>query len=140
MLFRLLLCLYAANTMLQWYIREASTAIYVANIPTCWPLARRLFGLKSWGSSDETRSQTRTKPKSKTYMSAMRMEGTNASRFPPRKDDKVRRTESMQNIIEPSIEGRSEEAVGYVFHLSRCSLTAGEASTGLLITTEWRLT
>lgn len=31
-----------------WYIREASTAIYVANIMCWWPLLRKLFGLKAF--------------------------------------------------------------------------------------------
>ncbi|PQE06238.1 hypothetical protein CJF30_00005185 [Rutstroemia sp. NJR-2017a BBW] len=97
-------------TWTYWYIREASTAIYVANIPTCWPLARRVFGLTSWSSSDETKSRTRTKPRSKSYVSAMRMEGTNSSRFPSRKEDKIHKTESMQNIVERSMDGKSDEA------------------------------
>ncbi|KAL2814256.1 hypothetical protein BJX63DRAFT_431413 [Aspergillus granulosus] len=34
------------TTMYQlWYIREASTAIYVANLVCLWPLVRKLFGL-----------------------------------------------------------------------------------------------
>jgi hypothetical protein len=31
-----------------WYIREASTAIYVANLMCLWPLLRKLFGLKAF--------------------------------------------------------------------------------------------
>ncbi|CAI7653135.1 unnamed protein product [Penicillium glandicola] len=31
-----------------WYIREASTAIYVANLMCWWPLLRKLFGLKAF--------------------------------------------------------------------------------------------
>ncbi|KAJ5960201.1 uncharacterized protein N7479_007351 [Penicillium vulpinum] len=31
-----------------WYIREASTAIYVANLMCWWPLLRRLFGVKAF--------------------------------------------------------------------------------------------
>ncbi|KAL5362072.1 hypothetical protein BJX96DRAFT_185781 [Aspergillus floccosus] len=31
-----------------WYIREASTAIYVANLICLWPLLRKLFGLKAF--------------------------------------------------------------------------------------------
>ena len=34
-----------------WYIREASTAILVANMPMCWALMRRLFNLRSFHSS-----------------------------------------------------------------------------------------
>ncbi|QRD85796.1 hypothetical protein F9C07_4817 [Aspergillus flavus] len=37
------------TTMYQiWYIREASTAIYVANLICLWPLLRKLFGLKAF--------------------------------------------------------------------------------------------
>lgn len=28
---------------LNWYIGEISTAVFVANIPLCWPLLRRVF-------------------------------------------------------------------------------------------------
>lgn len=28
-----------------WYIREASTAIYVSNLPMLWPLFRRVFNI-----------------------------------------------------------------------------------------------
>ena len=31
-----------------WYIREASTAIYVSNIMCWWPLLRKIFGFKSF--------------------------------------------------------------------------------------------
>ncbi|KAJ6015471.1 hypothetical protein N7540_010062 [Penicillium herquei] len=31
-----------------WYIREASTSIYVANLMCWWPLLRKLFGLKAF--------------------------------------------------------------------------------------------
>ncbi|KAJ5550834.1 hypothetical protein N7535_001227 [Penicillium sp. DV-2018c] len=31
-----------------WYIREASTAMYVANLMCWWPLLRKLFGLKAF--------------------------------------------------------------------------------------------
>jgi len=34
-----------------WYIREASTAIYVANMPMCWPLFRRVFKLGTFNGS-----------------------------------------------------------------------------------------
>jgi len=40
-----------------WYVREASTAFFVANIPNCWSLVRKLFHLRSWnGSSGRTGS------------------------------------------------------------------------------------
>lgn len=42
-----------------WYIREASTAVLVANMPNCWSLMRRLFNLRSFnGSSGRSKSNT----------------------------------------------------------------------------------
>ncbi|KAJ5175152.1 uncharacterized protein N7482_001029 [Penicillium canariense] len=42
-----------------WYIREASTSIYVANLMCWWPLLRKLFGLKafSYNSNRGQRAQ-----------------------------------------------------------------------------------
>ncbi|KAK0639205.1 hypothetical protein B0T16DRAFT_337132 [Cercophora newfieldiana] len=39
---------------LAWYNGEASTAVIIANIPFCWPLVRRVFGVESWGGSSPT--------------------------------------------------------------------------------------
>lgn len=36
---------------LAWYNGEASTAVIIANIPFCWPLVRRIFGVESWGGA-----------------------------------------------------------------------------------------
>ncbi|KAL2216766.1 hypothetical protein M432DRAFT_80224 [Thermoascus aurantiacus ATCC 26904] len=38
-----------------WYIREASTAIYVANIMCWWPLLRKIFGFKAFQQSSGCR-------------------------------------------------------------------------------------
>jgi hypothetical protein len=37
-----------------WYIREASTAIFVANMPMCWSLMRRLFNLHAFNHNSTT--------------------------------------------------------------------------------------
>jgi hypothetical protein len=37
-----------------WYIREASTAIYVANIPSLWPLFARVFKFASHAGSNDS--------------------------------------------------------------------------------------
>lgn len=42
-----------------WYIREASTAIYVANIMCWWPLLRKLFGLGAFQYHTAGRYQSR---------------------------------------------------------------------------------
>ncbi|KAI5812305.1 hypothetical protein BZA77DRAFT_253448 [Pyronema omphalodes] len=43
------------NTTLYmlWYIREASTAIYVANLPMMWPLFRKCFGVGRFDRSTD---------------------------------------------------------------------------------------
>lgn len=38
-----------------WYIREASTAIYVANLMCWWPLLRKLFGFRAFQQSSSYR-------------------------------------------------------------------------------------
>lgn len=40
-----------------WYIREASTAIYVANLMCWWPLLRKLFGLKAFSYNSKNRGR-----------------------------------------------------------------------------------
>jgi len=52
-----------------WYIREASTAVYVANMPMCWSLMRRLFKLRAFNgiSSGGNRSRSKSAPIATTY-------------------------------------------------------------------------
>ncbi|KAE8352280.1 UbiD family decarboxylase [Aspergillus coremiiformis] len=45
----------------DWYVREAATAILVANIPQTWTLFRRMFHWKSFLNSTYGRSHNRTK-------------------------------------------------------------------------------
>ncbi|CAG8951825.1 hypothetical protein HYFRA_00005629 [Hymenoscyphus fraxineus] len=49
-------------TWTYWYIREASTAILVANIPLCWTLIRRMFKLPSFLQSTAARSRSKSHP------------------------------------------------------------------------------
>jgi hypothetical protein len=37
---------------LNWYVGELSTAVFVANIPLCWPLLRRVFRLGTFGGKN----------------------------------------------------------------------------------------
>ena len=56
-----------------WYIREASTAFYVANMPMCWSLMRRLFNLRAFNgltSSNGARSRSKSIPIASTYAHA----------------------------------------------------------------------
>jgi hypothetical protein len=59
-----------------WYIREASTAILVANMPMCWPLLRRVFNLKAFnggasgsGPQFSTGARSKSVPVATTYSS-----------------------------------------------------------------------
>jgi hypothetical protein len=46
-----------------WYVREASTAALVANMPMCWPLLRRIFNLKAFnGNSSGVQSRSKSGP------------------------------------------------------------------------------
>lgn len=45
---------------IYWYVREASVAVLVANIPHCWVLVRRIFNVSSFLSSSKTRSRARS--------------------------------------------------------------------------------
>ncbi|KAG4031317.1 hypothetical protein MFRU_009g01040 [Monilinia fructicola] len=96
-----------------WYIREASTVMYVANIPMCWPLARKLFGLRSWsGSVDGTKSKITMVPKK--YSST-----GSGSRFGNRKENSIYKTESRVGIIDGNQEGSSAGAIGLEIWESR---------------------
>ncbi len=51
-----------------WYIREASTAVYVANMPMCWSLMRRIFKLRAFnGISSGGRTHTKSGPVATSY-------------------------------------------------------------------------
>jgi hypothetical protein len=52
-----------------WYIREASTAIMVANAPMCWTLVRRIFNVKGFlhQTSEVTGKANKSVPVAATY-------------------------------------------------------------------------
>jgi hypothetical protein len=93
-----------------WYIREASCALYVANIPMCWPLMRRLFNLRSFHNSDgiDNPSQHLDLPVSSSTKKSWghnplkswhsRVSSGETSRWDR---DGLSRTESEENIITP---------------------------------------
>ncbi|KAF7877609.1 hypothetical protein EAF04_001281 [Stromatinia cepivora] len=76
-----------------WYIREASTVMIITNIPMCWPLARKLFGLRSWSGSIEP-TQTKSKMAPKKYLTTLA-----GSRFGNKKDNSTYRSESREGIF-----------------------------------------
>ena len=46
---------YGSLNYLYWYIAESSTSVYVANIPLCWPVLRRIFALEAFSASGRTK-------------------------------------------------------------------------------------
>lgn len=59
-----------------WYIREASTAIYVANVPMLWPLLRRFLKVGSFaGSSGPSGYAKESVGSSGTELSRVRKQG-----------------------------------------------------------------
>jgi hypothetical protein len=47
-----------------WYVREASTAVLVANMPMCWPLLRRIFNLKAFNGNSSAAQFSTARSKS----------------------------------------------------------------------------
>ncbi|KAI4213292.1 MAG: hypothetical protein LQ351_004033 [Letrouitia transgressa] len=45
---------YGSLVYLNWYVGEAATAVFVANVPHLWPLLSRLFALGSFNASKRT--------------------------------------------------------------------------------------
>lgn len=74
-----------------WYVREASTAFYVANIPLCWSLLRRVFHLSAFsGMSSLDRSRSRS------------------ARVPPLHSGVVSRP-AKGNVLGNAVDGRSDD-------------------------------
>ncbi|KAI9931054.1 hypothetical protein ASPWEDRAFT_34408 [Aspergillus wentii DTO 134E9] len=68
-----------------WYIREASTAMYVANLMCLWPLLRKVFGLKAFQYNSKQRRRYGEQGKSgaatTTYGSRSRASSLHALHF-----------------------------------------------------------
>ena len=77
-----------------WYIREASTALLVANMPMCWTLMRRLFNIRSFNNSSYGHSHTNPTAISGRGFSS-RKNGTALSSVPA---SKVNRAENRGNV------------------------------------------
>lgn len=92
-----------------WYIREASTAIYVANIPLCWPLMRRVFNLRSFNGHSSKTGTNSHQMMSGSRLGASRVYGNGTVTSQTRKDgsngswwdrEGLARTESEELIVE----------------------------------------
>ncbi|GIJ91743.1 hypothetical protein Asppvi_010715 [Aspergillus pseudoviridinutans] len=90
------------NQWLEWYVREAATAVIVSNIPQTWTLLRRLFNWKSFlQHSSYNRSQNK-------YASRLDSSTIHLSRFRGDKSgvrSTIDPTESGEHIVrEPPLE------------------------------------
>ncbi|RFU24462.1 hypothetical protein B7463_g11881, partial [Scytalidium lignicola] len=85
---------------LNWYVGEVSTAVFVANIPLCWPLARRIFALGSFGDSKRSHSNSQNynlQSSSKLYgITSLRQRG--AERLTSTNDTNAGLNESEERI------------------------------------------
>lgn len=54
---------------LNWYVGEVSTAVYVANIPLCWPLVRKIFHLDDWATKHSRRTDDSNPNSNSKYFS-----------------------------------------------------------------------
>ncbi|KAE8334109.1 hypothetical protein BDV24DRAFT_170578 [Aspergillus arachidicola] len=115
---------------LFWYVREASTAICVTNIPNCWSLVRRVFNLRSWMGSSYSRGRThRYSP----YGYEM---GTHSRRGPAASRKKrlwtsvtmsgVQKTESAEEIINADREQANQDIPLEIWHHTSIHVTEGQ--------------
>lgn len=87
---------------IDWYIREAGTAVIVANIPHCWPLVRRLLNVREFFSNNHYSSYvhrtqpSNSRPKSSMAMSYMRSNMSSMSR------SMLRRSSSERTVDRPA--------------------------------------
>ncbi|GAB1197815.1 hypothetical protein APSETT444_007118 [Aspergillus pseudonomiae] len=115
---------------LFWYVREASTAVCVANIPNCWSLVRRVFNLSSWtgsshskgrthhytpygyGTGTHSRTRRHTASQKKSLWTSVSMSG-------------VRKTESVEEIMKEDPEQQSHQGIPLeIWHQTSIHVTA----------------
>ncbi|KAL4789339.1 hypothetical protein BDV19DRAFT_374318 [Aspergillus venezuelensis] len=82
---------------LDWYVREAATAVIVANIPQTWTLFRRLFNASSFlaNSSSYNRSQRKYSTRLDSSIHLSRYRGGDKSQV----RSVIDRTESGEHIV-----------------------------------------
>ncbi|KAE8334093.1 hypothetical protein BDV24DRAFT_170646, partial [Aspergillus arachidicola] len=116
---------------LFWYVREASTAICVANIPNCWSLVRRVFNLSSWTGSSHSQGRThRYNPYGYEMGTHIRTRGATAfrkTRFGASVAmSGVRKTESAEEIINADREQANQGIPLEIWHHTSIHVTEGQ--------------
>ncbi|KAI9745526.1 MAG: hypothetical protein M1818_001060 [Claussenomyces sp. TS43310] len=81
-----------------WYVREASTAILVANIPNCWPLLRRLFNLRSFNGTTGETPMPQSGAKSQIKGPGHQLHSMSSPAWPDRRAGRVSKSESEEDI------------------------------------------
>lgn len=119
-----------STVYMNWYVREASTAIYVTNLPLIWPLLREWFpylrkitpGYRSMSSSSKNgggapttsmcgmrRTHRTTTAKESIHLSDISKTSTSTnamvSQYPKRFEAGISRTASVERINKPAFGG-----------------------------------
>ncbi|THC88332.1 hypothetical protein EYZ11_012221 [Aspergillus tanneri] len=110
-----------------WYIREASTAVIVANIPNCWSLVRRIFSLSSWTGSSHRKGRTYYHTRygygTRTHSRTRKQTGTQKENlWGSLTMSALRRTESVQEIIKDDSAGANQEIALEIWHQTSVSV------------------
>ncbi|KAE8154053.1 hypothetical protein BDV25DRAFT_136198 [Aspergillus avenaceus] len=104
---------------LFWYVREASTAICVANIPNCWTLVRRVFNLRSWTGG--THYQHNSPGRSERHTGTQKNGSTSVT------GSAARHTNSLEQILRSNSQ-RNQEVPLQIWH--QTSVSVREERTG----------
>ena len=109
-----------STVYMLWYIREASTAIYVANLPMIWPLLREWFPyLREMTPRHRSGSSNRKNGTAGSSLCGMRRSGTilqgsvpmshvtknKGSQYTMGTETDIERTGSVERINRPPFEG-----------------------------------
>ncbi|KAF1989610.1 hypothetical protein K402DRAFT_349569 [Aulographum hederae CBS 113979] len=138
-------------TYMLWYIREASVAVYVANIPMIWPLIRELFpclraitelshGLPTYFKRNSaSANQSRPSHSMPGHENFIRLEEVNGRQEQVRSDGKIRRTEiaidengrvyQAERWVSPERETGSSDSYDYTHGIIPASATPDSTTT-----------
>ncbi|KAL9609255.1 MAG: hypothetical protein Q9167_005956 [Letrouitia subvulpina] len=118
---------YGSLIYLNWYVGEAATAVFVANVPHLWPLLSRLFALGSFNTSKRTggtNSGPGNTPGNSTH-----------GRFAVARNTMKRLHDpSNEGYIRSELDAEEEERVGIAGQgagMERSGRTAGNEEAGL---------
>ena len=94
-----------------WYVGEVATAVYVGNIPLCWPLFRRVFHLDTWsrlvGEQSPDQPNSSIRPRTKRFPGGRALWDTHTETV----WDKTKRNSRPVDAETSSVGNASEERI-----------------------------